>query len=342
MKRLFRFITATAAGLALLAAASCSDNEQFRVNGTIEGKPTINLRAAYWSDGAYRQLLTAARDGEFEFFGNAKHPVTVDIMDHEYRIIGRVYVANGQNIECTLDRSNPFNITATGNPVVENWTRFLRDNADSLRAGTQTANAVIGRYISAHPADVVSTLLLLTSFDSAADPETADSLLFSIDPAARPASLTSGYNFLLERLVTATDTVADITYLDAANGSGRVFNPANARRSLLVFSTEDSPHRDSVLTMLRDLRHRKSEKELEIVDISFDRDTLVWKNRTRADSATWRRGWVAGAMAAPGINRLGIARLPFAVVCDSTGSVIYRGSSVAAAGKACAEPAEEH
>ena len=185
MKKIIRTATVAVISILLAAGISCTDNEQFRVNGTIEGKPTINLRAAYWADGAYRQLLTASRDGEFEFFGSSKTPAVVDIMDHEYRVIGRIYIANGQNVECTLDRSNPFNISASGNETVEKWTRFLKENADSLRSGSGTANAIIGRYVKANPADVVSTLLMLTAFDASADPAGADSLLFSIVVSAR-------------------------------------------------------------------------------------------------------------------------------------------------------------
>ena len=240
MKKIIRTATVAVISILLAAGISCTDNEQFRVNGTIEGKPTINLRAAYWADGAYRQLLTASRDGEFEFFGSSKTPAVVDIMDHEYRVIGRIYIANGQNVECTLDRSNPFNISASGNETVEKWTRFLKENADSLRSGSGTANAIIGRYVKANPADVVSTLLMLTAFDASADPAGADSLLFSIDVSARPSSLTSGYNFLLERLITAADTINPIVYFDAATGKGATFRPEDSGRSMIVFSTEDS------------------------------------------------------------------------------------------------------
>ena len=334
MKKIIRTATVAVISILLAAGISCTDNEQFRVNGTIEGKPTINLRAAYWADGAYRQLLTASRDGEFEFFGSSKTPAVVDIMDHEYRVIGRIYIANGQNVECTLDRSNPFNISASGNETVEKWTRFLKENADSLRSGSGTANAIIGRYVKANPADVVSTLLMLTAFDASADPAGADSLLFSIDVSARPSSLTSGYNFLLERLITAADTINPIVYFDAATGKGATFRPEDSGRSMIVFSTEDSPSRDSLLTAMRRLRRKYEKKELEIVDISLDRDTVVWKNHIRRDSATWRQGWAAGAMAAPGINCIGINRLPFAVVCDSAGATLYRGPSIASAEKA--------
>ena len=217
---------------------------------------------------------------------------------------------------------------------MEKWTRFLKENADSLRSGSGTANAIIGRYVKANPADVVSTLLMLTAFDASADPAGADSLLFSIDVSARPSSLTSGYNFLLERLITAADT----------NQSHRLFRRRHRKRGNIPsrrFRTFDDcvQHRGQPVTRQPADRNAAPttqirKKELEIVDISLDRDTVVWKNHIRRDSATWRQGWAAGAMAAPGINGIGINRLPFAVVCDSAGATLYRGPSIASAEKA--------
>lgn len=45
--------------------AACSSNEQFRVNGTVEGKPTMNMRAGYYADGVYKTVITAVREGKF-------------------------------------------------------------------------------------------------------------------------------------------------------------------------------------------------------------------------------------------------------------------------------------
>ena len=43
-----------------LAAGACSDTEQFRVNGTIKGKPSQNLRVGYYADGVFHSQITAA------------------------------------------------------------------------------------------------------------------------------------------------------------------------------------------------------------------------------------------------------------------------------------------
>jgi len=54
----------------------------------------------------------------------------------------------------------------------------------------------------------------------------------------------------------------------------------------------------------------------------------VWKKSIENDSATWVQGWVVGAASAHSIERLGINRLPFFIIADSTGKQLYRGPSV--------------
>ncbi|MDE6121566.1 MAG: hypothetical protein K2F63_07220, partial [Muribaculaceae bacterium] len=124
------FLTAVLAGLSLLLAG-CTDTSQFRVNGTIAGKPTLNLRVGYYADGAYRTTVTAAREGEFEFYGTSRTPALVTVMDYDYRPLGALYAVNGETYEMTLDRDKPFSADVRGNDVNEEWSRFLRDKADS-------------------------------------------------------------------------------------------------------------------------------------------------------------------------------------------------------------------
>lgn len=73
-----------------LAAGACSDTEQFRVNGTIKGKPSQNLRVGYYADGVFHSQITAAREGEFEFFASSSQPAVLEITDYEYRPLGRL------------------------------------------------------------------------------------------------------------------------------------------------------------------------------------------------------------------------------------------------------------
>ena len=160
MRQLFWII------LSLCLLAACSDTEQFRVNGTIAGKPNLNLRVTYWADGAFHQQITAARNGEFEFFASASQPAMVEIFDYEYRPLARLYAANGETFSVEVDRDKPFSAVVEGNDVSERWSAFTRDHADILAAGGDGADSVVAQYVAAHPDDVVSTLLLVTLYDA--------------------------------------------------------------------------------------------------------------------------------------------------------------------------------
>lgn len=328
---MFRYIIATAA--ALLLFAGCTDTEQFRVNGTIEGKPTMNMRVGYYADGVYHTLITAARDGEFEFFGASRQPTVVEILDYDYRPMGRLYVGNGQTVECRLTRGNPYVIEAEGNDVTNRWTAFLRTNADSLIRGGAAANNVIDRYIRSNPDNIVSTLLLMTSYDSSLNPAMADSLLASITPQARPSFLTEAYNFMLQRLVSETveADVLPIKYLDLKD-SIRTFRPSARPLSLLAVSDSRSKRADSIVPVLRRMESRAASR-LGILDMIVEGEKSQWRRVAAPDSAKWEQGWTPGGIASVGIDRLGISALPYFIICDSTGRQLLRTPS---AGRAAA------
>ena len=248
--------------LIAIAAAACTDHDQFRISGTIEEEPTMNIRVGYYADGVYRTLITVSEKGAFEFYGSSRQPTVVEIYDYEYRLLGRVYAANGQTLDVKLARSNPYDLSVDGNETAKAWADFLRANADSLRADNAKANDIIGRYIAANPASTVSTLLLLTSFDSAAEPLMADSLLGLIAPEARPSALTDGYNYLLQRVVaeTADEPVLPFRYMTRTD-SVRSFKPADSRISLIAVSDENSKRLDSILPALRRLYKKNGKKQ---------------------------------------------------------------------------------
>lgn len=307
----------------MLAAAACSDADQFRVNGTIEGKPTQNLRILYYSDGAYRTGITAVREGEFEFFAKSTQPAILEITDYEYRPLARLWVQNGTNYTVTIDPAKPYSTHIEGGDVNRRWTDFLRANGDSIAAGR--SNSVVSRYIADHPDDVLSAILF-TCYYTAADPLDADSIIGLISPQARPASLLDSYTTLSQRLISenahsAIDSIGYLTRADTLSTTATDEAPYT-----LIALTKATPFRaDSLVPALRKLL---ANKRVAVVDIGVEPDTLDWKRATAADSAyrhkNWHQGWVAAGIAAPAPARLGIPRTPYFIVCDSTGAQLLR------------------
>lgn len=321
MMKIFKALAFIAA---LLAAASCGDDGRFRISGTIEGDPTMNLRVHYYTGGRFNSQITAARGGEFEFYGVSPVGTVVEIYDYDYRLLGRTYATNGNDISLRLARQNPLEIEASGNHVAQEWARFLRSNADSLAAGPLAANRAIGRYVADNTDNLVSTLLVITSYDTGRDPLGADSLLELISPAVRPAALTEGYNYLLQRLVdnSSRGPVLPFRYLDRRD-SLRTFDPADAELSLLVVDNNRSGRVDSIVPELKRLRASAGRK-LAVLEYSVDYDTIEWKRSTRRDTATWTQAWGAGGISARGLENLAVPTVPYFIVCDTAGTQLLR------------------
>lgn len=310
--------------------SSCGDDETFRVEGSIAGSPTMNLRVAYYGNGGMQMAITAAREGKFEFTGSSQQPTLVEIMDNDYRPIGRLYAVNGDELSCRLNRANPFDITVSGSDIARRYADAMRDKAETMQRGSWSQrNDIIAGYIAANPTDIVSTLLLLTAYDSAHDPFGADSLMTAISPEARPATLTDSYNFLLHRLVSEREgnRVMPIRYVTHAD-SMTTFNPSQQAYALLALSDKDCGRTDSIVPALRRLSRNLQKGHFTIVDFSLDPDTIIWHRTIKPDSASWRQGWCAAAIASPGIERLAAPSLPYFVVVDSAGSRVFGSPSV--------------
>lgn len=306
----------------------CSDSESFRISGEIEGKPTMNLRVIYYADGTLHNNVIACREGEFEYYGKSRQPVVAEIFDYENRLLGRAYIRNGESVTLELDGDNPLNVSASGTDENSRWARFLKENSDSLSAGAAAANRVIGAYINSHPEDVVSTLLLIYHYNAENNPAGADSLMQFIDPAWRPGSLTEGFNYQLQRLVSqsASDSLPDFR-IRIRGGEMELISLAEQALTLIAVSNDENGQRDSIQAALQRIHRRGG---IRIVEIGTESDTLSWYRHITADTVAWKRGWTAGGPAGNALRNMGIQSIPYFIVCDSTSRPLYRSSAIRA------------
>ncbi len=327
-------ILPTLLSAALIAVATaCGPPDSFRIQGEIADAPTMNLRLVYSSPRGVVSAVTASRDGKFRYEGAVTRPSVVEIFDNEYRLLGRIVAANGEDISVRLDRANPYAATARGDKTAERWTEWLSARADELRSATPSArNALIASYVAEHPADIVSALLVMTSYDSAADPAGAARLWASIDAQARPAYLTGGYTAQLERVDSAAlqEPIAPIPYM-RRSGKMDLLRPKAAPVTLIAITGAGREGRDSVLAMLRRAARHRGKGRLEVIDLSLAPDTVEWRRTVETDSATWSQGWIAGGINASAIGRLGLPTVPYFIVTDSAGACISATSEASQA-----------
>lgn len=322
INRLFEFVL-------FLLLVSCGDSDSFTIKGTIEGSPTMNVRYIYYANGRVNRGVTASREGKFEIKASSPTSTILEICDNDYRPMARMYVSNGDNIECQLKRERPYELKIKGNDISERWAKYLNENAEKLTLSVADANAAVEAYVSQYPEDIVSTLLMLTVYDASVDALHADSLMTSISQVYRPAILVDGFNAIMQRLVdqSVAKPVVAIPYYSRTD-SLLSFKPSTKPWSLIVVSDDKSPRADSIVPVLRRLSKTKFRSKLQIVDLSMDIDTVRWHKSIAVDTAKWQQGWVAASIASPGIDRLGIPSLPYYIITDSTGTQHLRGCSI--------------
>lgn len=307
----------------LMALVSCKDTTYFTIEGEVSGQQSMNLYMRYYGNEHVNTGVTAVTEGKFKFKGASATPTIVEIMDNERKVLGRLYIQNGQKVTVSLDRNNPWAFQASGGNYNEEWSAEIRRNAGPLGSGGPEANKTIEEYIAHHPDNLVSSLLFTTLYDYSIDPIRADSVAESISVEARPGFLFDGYATQMNAVNkhAMAYKVDTIKYRPYKKDTVAYFTPKKAA-SLLGFTSDKSNRADSVVPRYKELSKKS---KLELLDIMLVQDTAMWKRITKRDSADWVQGWVPGGIYAQTIDSLSIPSLPYYLVVDTAGVQHYRG-----------------
>lgn len=315
-------------GAVAVFAAACGHDDTFHVKGELDDGASINLRFIYYTNGGVASGITASNNGKFMFTGRSASPTLVEVYDNDYRLMGRFVARNGEDINLRLNRKNPYKNTASGNELSERMTAFLNANADKLVG--EGRNDVVAAYVRANTSDPVSDILLVTEFDARGAEALADSLHGIIAEDARMNSVSGPAAAQLARVAANTrGSIEPVPYRVKGN---REETFAARRRGLAMMAFDDGrAGRDSVVEALRSLARKERDGRFELIEFSMDADTSAWRRNVEPDSATWKQGWIPGAVTGRGVDRLGIPELPYFILVDSAGRQLWRGVSVKAA-----------
>lgn len=322
----------TFAVMALLTLSGCSDNDgRFTIKGTVAGQRTMNLRMVYNGNDVTNNVLLAAREGKFEFEGHAPADgALLEILDNEFRPLGRMLVEDGGEYKVAVNPADLYAFRAEGSELNQRWTDWVAQNRATLaKRNAGDINALVAKYVKANPTDKLSTLLLVSEYNAAADPAGAQALAKAIAKEARPDALIQSWLSANSRIdgTAAAVKVLPIKYFDRQDTIS-TFRPADARVNLLVFSNQYSGRKDSIVKELRRLDKKRAAGRFAMLDVNLDGDTITWRREARNDTVTWPTAWAAGSVAAPGVDRLQVVDLPFFIVADNAGKQIYRGRSL--------------
>ncbi|MBQ8773772.1 MAG: DUF4369 domain-containing protein [Muribaculaceae bacterium] len=313
-----------------IIATACGDNTQFRIAGQVDGLGTQNVHMIYVSSGALTRLTTTAVDGKFTFIGNSPEYSLVEILSSDKNVIGRVIIKNGQTVDAIFNIDDPYAIKLEGNKPCEQWSAFIRDNADIIKSGnTRKIDDAVETFVQSHKTDIVSSALMLTLFNATDNESRADSIFALISPEARPSSMTEGYRSQLADInIAALNAKIKSFSLYTAGDSIERYFPSKSSLSLFYFNGGISERRDTITSKILTLVDKYPRKRLRAVEVSFATDTVKWKYSIKDDSVTWPQTWCAGGAAHPTFDKLNIPRTPYFIVADSSGTQLYRGTSI--------------
>lgn len=241
----------------------------------------------------------------------------------------------GDEIRARFSYLNPENIKIEGNDDAEALAEFIAGNRKAIDTGDSHAlNLAIDRYIADRPDSFLATVLLTRFYTTRGYEKRAAELYAMIPEEYRRDGFVSGYGDLLGP-VLASDTVIVDNVRAFAGDSLAFFSPRGARLNLLMLTTDKSRTADSLVTLVTTLTAATADSLLRITDMGCDRDTLYWHRSMRSLPDGFprrvRHMWLNAGPATEGIAQTAPAAIPFFILTDSAGHVLWRGESASAA-----------
>lgn len=322
--------------MALLSA--CGADKEFRINGNVDGFGTGNLRLVYYNGEGVQSLAATAIDGKFTVTGRLDKEVLLRIYTNNGNVVGRLLVAPGETVEAEFNISDPTKLKISGNDSSERLAKFIKDNGEIIRAGdTRTLNSAIEKYVTDNPRRAVSGALMADFYSTSGNEIKALELIGLLERDARNAAALDGLRDMLMDISIPNDSLTLGKF--RVFGPGDTLNtidPASSPLTLISVTDTESRKTDSVANAM-EIIIKSLGKKLYAADISADPDTAAWRRSLRALEANGKtpeeivRYWSPSPFNIEQFSRMPVERLPWFIVADSTGQVIYRGASVSAA-----------
>lgn len=327
---------------ALVVLAACGADKEFRIDGRVDGFGTGNLRIVYYNGEGVQSIAATAVDGRFMVTGKLSRPAMMRVYTNNGAVVGRLIIEPGETVGAVFNLTDPMNIKLDGNDDSRRYAKFITGNADLIRSGNRSAiNAAVDKYVSANPQRAVSGLLIADYYDSNGYEERAMELINMLGREARNTAALDGLRDMLQVLSYPMDSLAlSPMRLFGEGDSLSPIDPARAALTVISLTTADNRSADSIDAALSLIRNGKYKRKVQFADISCDLDTAAWKQSLRQLSDSGRtaediqRFWTPSAYNIAAFEKMPVRRVPWFIVADSTGRVLYRGSSVAAARKA--------
>lgn len=241
------------------------------------------------------------------------------------------YAERGDRIELKGDNPDPGTWTVTGNDINDALTSWRLSNRDVLAArDSQRINAAVAKYVAANPDKPAATLILLLYYYRGEDRAGFDRLFNSLKGDAADPEWTNlvNRNDLLAGFEPSQKKTGALILRTYANGCDTI--PMTAAKTLLYFSNNGIESRTADIIRLRELiRERKDSASLPVVNVNMEPDSAAWSYQLRNDSLRGAvQAWMPLGFSDPDARRLGVAGIPYFIVIEKGGRILYRGADI--------------
>lgn len=320
--------------LAAVMLTGCGDdNPHFTLRCRIEGLGSQGVDMIYTDHRGVLRKVTSHPDskGIVEFTGSSATPTLAELFTTgSGEPLLALPVKDGEKVEARMVMGQPLTLEVKGWKPAPAYAE-LAAAIDSL-ADPEERNRAVAKQVKEHPGDFLSALMLITRFHVPGHELEADSLLNLLLPEARPQGMMKNWAVPLGTQ-TSTGARGEMKNVSMVYGTDSV-RRANLAPGLqsygLLLVTSQTKKRDIVLA-LRSLRDSFPRSRLEILEASVNPDSATWRSSIARDTANWQQGWTPGGVSSAALRRLQIPRVPYYIVSDSTGRVMYRGDDFTAA-----------
>lgn len=316
--------------LILVVALTSCNSDSFKIKGDIMNLEGGAVKVVFRGDsGVVDELVNLDKKGHFSFEGVSEQPVIVSLLNSRNEPLVSVVACNGDHIKVKGDAAKAASIKVKGTSLNDDWQLFRNEHAAFYSdPNPSRLDAAIEKYVREHPADLLSTVLLMADYCDYSDRGKIEKMLKGIDAQARPESLTQSFpTELKSRKSNVLPRLMTLTLVK--HGSNFEEIKLTDRITFINLWANPQKNRNILINKLQGL-----DEGVRIIDILTESDTLRWHQTIAGDPARWQHYWAPGGPLEQGIQLLGITSMPWYAVTDSTGLVTYSGPDLNAATRA--------
>lgn len=324
----------------LFSLISCGKNE-FNLDFDLSKDITDNYNVTYYATdvdgGKTVQAVASVREGVCQLKCVTKRPTVCFLTSRKSGLPLVIYASRGEKITIDGDGAEPLEWKVEGNDINKSMSEWRAENISVLlHNNTDSINNAVRNYVEENSGNPVSTLLMLSYFDRAADERGYEDLMASLNGKAkedkwlilmgRTDQLYHNYFYpaRLQSMIQrshkgGTDTVA-------VDGK----NPV-----ILLFWQSGYTERKELMDSIKVLTKDYPDSVRIIADACLDVDSLEWRRSLRRDSLDdkIKRLWIPYGLTDPAVTKLKVTNIPYFIVFDREGYQSYRGKDLSAAMK---------